>query len=151
MLQLPVEFIFDMALGTHHPLQGAFSPVKPETWKDASFPLGAHLLADTTTFAVYSKNAMRVLLEIYRAPIGRGGSFRILAGAWRGQCLARPTRESAPRNALCVSMLGAELAALAGMAARKQRQWLHLRCRCERKPFQSQQAPFRSLCAGVIP
>ena len=79
-----------MALGTDHPLQGAFSPVKPETWENAAFPLGAQVLDDTTTFAVYSKNAVRVLLEIYRAPMGEAARFeywleRGADNVWRAQ------------------------------------------------------------------
>src|SRR5262245_31622001 len=84
-----------MALGTDHPQHGPFSPVGPETWKDATFPRGAHVLSDTTTFAVYSKNATRVLLEIYDLPMGEPARFDYwmepgAVNVWRAQLKAVP-------------------------------------------------------------
>ncbi len=64
-----------MSLGTDHPQHGAFSPSEPETWGDAVFPLGAFVYGDTTTFAVYSKNATRLLLEIYDTHMGEPARF----------------------------------------------------------------------------
>ena len=60
------------AIGGNHPATGRFSPIAPTTWGTARHRLGAHE-ADggaAWTFAVYSKNAERVLLELYDAPSG---------------------------------------------------------------------------------
>jgi isoamylase len=61
--------------GARHPAAGAFSPHREAGWARESFALGAHLDGATATFAVYSKNAERVLLEIYGQPIGEAASF----------------------------------------------------------------------------
>jgi glycogen operon protein len=63
------------AIGNSHPLHGACSPIRRGTWHRAAFPLGAHVNGSETTFAVYSKNASRVLLEIYGSPIGEAARF----------------------------------------------------------------------------
>ena len=85
-----------MALGTNHPEHGAFSPVRRETWRNAAFPLGARIDGETTTFAVYSKNATRVLLELYAAPVGEAAQFdywleRGSDNVWRGRLQAVPS------------------------------------------------------------
>jgi isoamylase len=85
-----------MALGTQHPLQGAFSPVARETWQGATFPLGAHVDGDSTTFAVYSRNATHVLLEIYDDQMGEPARFdywlaRGSDNVWRGRLEAAPS------------------------------------------------------------
>ena len=48
----------------------SLSTVNAADWASASYPLGAHLVGDTATFAVYSKHATRVVLEIFDASIG---------------------------------------------------------------------------------
>jgi glycogen operon protein len=64
-----------MTLGANHPQQGAYSTAEQNTWAGAAFPLGAHLAGETATFAVYSRNATRVLLEIYDASTAAPARF----------------------------------------------------------------------------
>src|SRR5688572_22958553 len=85
-----------MTFGTNLPHHGAFSAVRRETWHDATFSLGAHIEGDTTTFAVYSRNAARVLLEIYAAPMGEAARFdywleRGSDHVWRGRIQSVPS------------------------------------------------------------
>ncbi|HIK46869.1 MAG TPA: glycogen-debranching protein [Leptolyngbyaceae cyanobacterium M65_K2018_010] len=58
------------AVGQNFPQTGPFSPVSPEQWAAAPYPLGAHYEGRDVTFAVYSKHATRILLEIYDQPTG---------------------------------------------------------------------------------
>jgi len=69
------EGTFNMTLGTNHPLQGPFSPAAGVAWAAGTFPPGAFVDGDATTFAVYSKNATRVLLEIYNAAMGEAACY----------------------------------------------------------------------------
>jgi len=85
-----------MTLGNNHPALGPFSAVKPETWRDSTFPLGAHVKDAVAEFAVFSRNATRVLLEIYTAPTGEAAAFdywmeRGADDIWRAQIRAVPT------------------------------------------------------------
>ena len=57
-----------MTIGRNHPQQGAYSAARPDSWVALTFPLGARVDGSTATFGVYSKNATRVLLEIYEVP-----------------------------------------------------------------------------------
>jgi glycogen operon protein len=89
------ELKFDMTIGNSHPFQGPFSPVEIEAWGNATFPLGAFIDGETTTFAVYSKNATRVLLEIFNAPMAEPACFdywleRGSDNIWRGRLAAAP-------------------------------------------------------------
>lgn len=52
-------------IGKNHPESGAFSPIGVETWGTASWDLGSNYTGSDVTFAVYSKNATKILLEIY--------------------------------------------------------------------------------------
>ncbi|OHD80106.1 MAG: hypothetical protein A2355_13230, partial [Spirochaetes bacterium RIFOXYB1_FULL_32_8] len=52
-------------IGENHPATGIFSPVDSATWGTATWSLGSHFVGSDVTFAVYSKNATRILLEIY--------------------------------------------------------------------------------------
>lgn len=52
-------------LGSMHPSKGAFSPVDEAAWDKGSWELGAHISGSETTFALYSANASKILLEIY--------------------------------------------------------------------------------------
>jgi isoamylase len=84
-----------MTLGTNHPQRRAFSRVEPETWVNATFRLGARVEGNTTTFAVYSKNAARILLEIYDTPMGAPARFdywleRGSGNVWRARLNAVP-------------------------------------------------------------
>jgi isoamylase len=56
-------------LGENHPSGGPFSPELPEQWDKLKSPLGVHVEGDCVTFAVYSRRATRILLEIYDNPI----------------------------------------------------------------------------------
>jgi len=85
-----------MTIGTSHPLQGPFRPANYESWSSATFPLGAFIDGDTTTFAVYSKNATRVLLEIYNAAMGEAARFDYWLekgsdNIWRGRLAGAPS------------------------------------------------------------
>src|SRR5688572_29811741 len=64
-----------MPIGHNHPQQGAYSRAVLNTSVGDTFPLGAHVDGETTAFAVYSKNAARVLLEIYEAPMRKDAQF----------------------------------------------------------------------------
>ncbi len=64
-----------MAIGDTHPQRGQFSPVQPATWSAATFPLGAHFDGNDVTFAVFSRRAERILLEIYEATTGSDARF----------------------------------------------------------------------------
>ena len=64
-----------MTIGTNHPAQGAFSLIRTETLPPAESPLGARVENGSTTFSVFSKNATRVLLEIYDAAMGTPARF----------------------------------------------------------------------------
>ena len=64
-----------MALDPQHPASGAFSPVDEARWHEADYPLGAHTERRRTTFAVYSRHATRVLLEIYSQAMGEPHRF----------------------------------------------------------------------------
>ncbi|MCP5306966.1 MAG: glycogen-debranching protein [Chromatiaceae bacterium] len=61
--------------GAMHPIDGPFAPVGPDTWSGADFPLGAHYDGTDVTFAVYSRHATRILLEIYLAPTGASARY----------------------------------------------------------------------------
>src|SRR5436189_4549038 len=92
--QQPLASI-DMKIETLHPQQGAFSPVGSATWRTQAFPLGAFVNGTTTTFAVYSRNATRVLLEIYAVPMGEAARFsywleRGADNVWRGRLQSAP-------------------------------------------------------------
>lgn len=53
-------------IGEKHPEKGAFSPAGQENWASADYALGAQIDSEGNgTFAVYSKNAEKILLEIY--------------------------------------------------------------------------------------
>ena len=62
-------------LGKMHPASGAFSPVGEETWQDGNWELGAHVSGGETTFALYSKNAEKILLEIYEDAYGKEAKY----------------------------------------------------------------------------
>lgn len=59
-------------LGMRHPSTGKYSPVDQASWASASYALGADIDTDGNgTFAVYSKNATKILLEIYTEAYGK--------------------------------------------------------------------------------
>ena len=55
-------------VGEQHPNSGNYAPLEEATWQNAAYPLGAHYQEEDVTFAVYSKRATRILLEIYLYP-----------------------------------------------------------------------------------
>ena len=56
-------------IGARHPSSGPYCPVETDTWSTLRTPLGVHADGNIVTFAVYSRRATRVLLEIYSEPI----------------------------------------------------------------------------------
>ncbi|MBE6344403.1 MAG: starch-binding protein [Spirochaetaceae bacterium] len=71
------------SLGYLHPSkylpQEKYSPVNMNSWKTANYDYGAYVENDGTTFAVYSENATRMLLEIYEAS---GKTETLVADYW---------------------------------------------------------------------
>lgn len=51
--------------GYQHPKSGSLSPVTPNSWGSANWKLGARFNASDLEVGVYSKNAERILLEVY--------------------------------------------------------------------------------------
>ena len=71
-----VTFKFVVAgLGYMHPSKGAFSPVDEAAWDKGSWELGAHISGGNTTFALYSANATKILLEIYDNAHGSNAKY----------------------------------------------------------------------------
>ena len=63
-------------LGYNYPENGAYSPVDQENWKTGTFSLGANIDSDGNgTFAVYSANATKMLLEIYDEAYGEDAAY----------------------------------------------------------------------------
>jgi pullulanase/glycogen debranching enzyme len=52
-------------VGFVHPVSGTFSRVNPEDWGSAGWPLGSGFSGNDLEIAVFSKNASRIVLEIY--------------------------------------------------------------------------------------
>jgi glycogen operon protein len=80
--------------GSIHPKQGAFSPRRSTQWAKAAFGLGARLEVENeksyATFAVFSKHATKVILEIYAQPLGEKARYEYSMskgqdGIWRAQ------------------------------------------------------------------
>jgi glycogen operon protein len=63
------------AIGQNFPSSGRYSPVNPENWATAQYPLGAHYDGKDVTFAVYSKRATHILLELYDQATGVAASY----------------------------------------------------------------------------
>ena len=63
-------------LGYNYPENGTYSPVDQENWGTGTFSLGANIDSDGNgTFAVYSKNAEKMLLEIYNNAYGEDAAY----------------------------------------------------------------------------
>ena len=58
-----------------YPASGVYSAVNPESWEDAEYKLGANVDGSDVTFAVYSANADKILLEIYKKAYGVDASY----------------------------------------------------------------------------
>lgn len=52
-------------IGYQHPKSESLMPVMPETWANATWKLGGHFNGTDWEVGVYSKNAERILLEVY--------------------------------------------------------------------------------------
>ncbi|MGL5081362.1 MAG: glycogen debranching protein [Microcoleaceae cyanobacterium] len=63
------------SIGQNHPKFGAYAPIEPFGWPIALYALGAHYDGQNVTFAVYSKNATRILLEIYDHAMGADAKY----------------------------------------------------------------------------
>lgn len=64
---LIIPFTFAQ-IGENHPKTGDFSPVDESNWQYSRQSLGSSFNGSNATFALYSKNATRILLEIYEKP-----------------------------------------------------------------------------------
>lgn len=62
-------------LGFMHPASGNYSPVEEASWDSGTWDYGAVTDGNTTTFALYSKNAEKVLLEIYGSAYGEDAQY----------------------------------------------------------------------------
>ena len=63
-------------LGYNYPENGTYSPVDQENWGTGTFSLGANIDSDGNgTFAVYSANATKMLLEIYNQAYGEDAAY----------------------------------------------------------------------------
>ena len=60
-----VPALIAQSTGAMHPASGSYSALEEANWGKADYPLGAFYQGTDATFAVYSRNATRVLLEIY--------------------------------------------------------------------------------------
>ena len=69
------------SLGNTHPSSGSYSPVDMNGasdgygWSSGNWALGANASGSETTFALYSANATKILLEIYNAPYGQEAMY----------------------------------------------------------------------------
>ncbi len=92
------------ATGATHPHQGPFAPLDESGWARETFAKGARLLppphgpapaAGTACFAVYSKHATHVLLEIHSQALGANARYdywlaKGADGVWRAKLAAVP-------------------------------------------------------------
>jgi len=62
-------------VGQWHPACGPYRPADEPKWAIADYPLGAHYVGEDVTFAVYSRHATRVLLEIYDSATGSDAKY----------------------------------------------------------------------------
>ncbi len=72
-LNLSTSTLEKEPIGDKHPASGIYSPVSEETWSIADFALGAEYasgVGSDLTFALFSSNATKVLLEIYDTTTG---------------------------------------------------------------------------------
>ena len=58
-----------------YPATGVYSAVNPESWATADWKLGSNVSDSDVTFAVYSENASKILLEIYEKAYGVDASY----------------------------------------------------------------------------
>ncbi len=85
-------------LGQRYPASGSFSPVSMSTWGSGTWPQGARYVSGEGSdleIGVYSKNATRVLLEIYTSATGTNAvyDYWMVKGTdniWRAKLSAVP-------------------------------------------------------------
>ncbi|MGP1368822.1 MAG: alpha-amylase family glycosyl hydrolase [Treponema sp.] len=82
-------------LGYMHPSKGAFSPVGEAAWDKGTWELGAHISGSETTFALYSANASKILLEIYDNKHGSDAKYdywmkKDSKNVWRAKIKSAP-------------------------------------------------------------
>lgn len=65
----------ESALGFTHPASGIYSPADKQSWENGTWENGAKTDGTNTTFALYSMNAQKVLLEIYDAACGKDALY----------------------------------------------------------------------------
>lgn len=91
---------FGAALGSNYPASGKFAPVSASAWGTGTWALGSNFDGTNTTFAVYSANATKILLEIYATSTGSiavydywmvKGSDNIWRAKLSGNCSATST------------------------------------------------------------
>ncbi len=84
------------------PASGAYSPVDQANWSSQTFALGANFNGTTVEFAVYSKNATRVLLEIYTAKSGVDAAYEyvMVKNVTEGKHIWRAKVASVPAGTL---------------------------------------------------
>lgn len=63
------------SLGNTHPASGDYSPVDEAGWASGTWALGANVSGGNTSFALYSANATKVLLEIYDSAYGKDAKY----------------------------------------------------------------------------
>lgn len=66
-----------MLIGNNHPKTNLYSPIDENIWHKEEYNLGAHYNPKNNyiTFAVYSKNAQHILLEIYDKLFGEDAKY----------------------------------------------------------------------------
>jgi glycogen operon protein len=84
-----------MPLRPTHPARGAFAPISQSSWARATYALGAHVVRGGVNFAVYSRHATHVLLEIFAQAIGDDCRFDYWMqqgrdGVWRARLRVPP-------------------------------------------------------------
>ncbi|MCX7882174.1 MAG: isoamylase [Brevinematales bacterium] len=68
---------YTSSTNTYTVIHQGFLPVDEATWATATWgPGGRFSSSDEATFAVYSKNATKIVLEIYRTPYGEDALYR---------------------------------------------------------------------------
>ncbi|MBP5450395.1 MAG: chitobiase/beta-hexosaminidase C-terminal domain-containing protein, partial [Spirochaetales bacterium] len=75
LITVSSQSVVSDALGMKHPASGTYSPVSESTWGNTAYTLGANVSGGNTTFALYSANATKVLLEIYNQPYGQEAAY----------------------------------------------------------------------------
>ena len=92
------KVVYSTIVGENHPSTGVLSMVDQSIWGSATYPLGANFVSGAgsdATFAVFAKNATKILLEIYSAKTGENAlyDYWMVKGAdniWRAKLKTVP-------------------------------------------------------------